>query len=419
MSEHDMTPMDDHTAPVDGNTDDPPTTDTVEVDLRQPPVPDYGMEAQYAQWLAGLHRTIGQEGVSRYDMEAYQTLRSTLLDNGVEVPPEAALEDFPPQAFFDERARVNVQVSQEGVMKTLIATIKAWIKKLTEYVQRLFKWVVKNLKSEHALKADIEARYNKVAILREHIAEVERKVKLNSEQTKAVNTAWHDLLMAKSTYQSQAFLGALGEGKPLQAFATASHQAADGAQYLGSAVEDLGAAVQRKQDDEIMTVALTENAHEAIKELSDVMRSVQEMVEIQPQKDYLVKHLSQRIPATGAWPKELTTTTPYQSLIDTYDYMYRQLRKINQVRNDHDYENVVKTVEDISNAADVMKTLVGQFELYNRVKFNALGVYYNFYSQYWKILVTAYKEQTIGDKKKEWVDKLHEKLSEKLSKVAR
>lgn len=90
--------------------------------------------------LVHLYHTVSQEGVSSYDIQAYNAIVERLNKIDATVLPVASLESYS-GLWPAERMFINLSISQEGFLSTAIETVKRWIIKLGELVIKFSKWL--------------------------------------------------------------------------------------------------------------------------------------------------------------------------------------------------------------------------------------------------------------------------------------
>lgn len=401
--------------------DEPQNTidgDDVEVDLRQPPVADHGTEQYYLPHLLGLHRVISQEGVSQGDVSVYQGVVEALESAGVELSGTASLEAYPLQAFYPERANINLRVSQEAVMSTIISTVKSWLRKLMDYIKKLYKWAVNYFFKEDRFVKKIEERYELVALMVEQNHQIRREVTLTREDNQAIQDDLVKWLKEKPEHNARAFAGAMGKLPEAREFEEYSRKAADAASYLLQDVTALTAYL-KDGDGDGSKHAPSSTMRSTDMSLAIIRQTLDDLFTVSADKEYLVKELDvtsgRGFTANSSAPTTLSHTTQYQPLLDTYDALLKELNKIRTINGEKDLDTVSRTLSEISQTADDIKQVVYRFHQYNKYKVNALGIYYNLQVVHHNKLMDRGRNVLITRKKQEWLEKIHQKLTKALS----
>lgn len=403
--------------------DDPQNTidgDDVEVDLRQPPTPTHGTEAYYLPHLLGLYRTISREGVSQGDIEVYQTVVDSLRTNGVELSPEAGLESMSLQAFFPERAPVNLRVSQEAVMSTIISTIKTWLRKLVEYIKKLSKWATNYFFREERFVKKIEQRFEDVKTLMEYGRQIRREVDLPRDAQQEIQKELVKWLKEKPEHNSPAFVAAMGHQPDARQMEEYARKAADAASYL---LQDVASLTEYLKDGtgDGSRHRPSNTMRSTDMSMAIIRQTLDDAFEVRSNKDYVVTELDvtsgRGLGPETKLPETLAYTTQYQPLLDTYDALMKELSAIRQINGEKDLDQVSKTLAEVSKTADDIKQVVYRLHQYNKLKVNALGVYYNLQVVYHNKLMERGREVLITQKKKEWLEKTQQKLNSALSRL--
>ncbi|HFH4533049.1 TPA: hypothetical protein ACGJ7A_005740 [Pseudomonas aeruginosa] len=92
--------------------------------------------------LSDIYAITKLEGVSKPDVDGIRALVKRMSTEGFEAPKKAvaSLEQYA-SMFTPTRSTLNVTISQEAVMATIINTLKTWFEKLMELFAKLMRWI--------------------------------------------------------------------------------------------------------------------------------------------------------------------------------------------------------------------------------------------------------------------------------------
>jgi hypothetical protein len=155
--------------------------------------------------LHQLHRTVSREGVSEADMATLMAIRErhlSQLDLGV--------EGF--GFFTQERSSLSLDIAQESFTRTVLDTIKAWFKKIMEFIKSSYRFLKKHLLPQLQVNHQIDLYYRKLTLVFDAYMEM---VRLN-HMGGAGFPDWskrHQEAMLKQLPQTELTLVVMGEGK--------------------------------------------------------------------------------------------------------------------------------------------------------------------------------------------------------------
>lgn len=118
--------------------------------------------------LRHLQYTISREGVSEADINTLKTLQ----ERHCEEISGLGVEEF--GFFTPERSTLSLDVAQESFTRTLIATVKRWVKKILDFIKASYRFLKKHLLPEREVNRQIDLYYRKVDYLFDVVSEVGR-----------------------------------------------------------------------------------------------------------------------------------------------------------------------------------------------------------------------------------------------------
>lgn len=379
MSDDEKAPVLDHLAEqTTTESEEPPVDMGDEQDGEEYPLSQEKVISQISmsmEWLRDLHGTVERRGVASTDIKALHEIRASLEEVGVVFEPTPALEHYPLSAYTAERSSVNLDVGLESISRTIIQTIKNWIRKLIEYIKKMYQWVKRHLKRETQFEKAFSVYPELIATARDGRKRLEKS---------RSNPPSREYLQAVEKKQTSFLTDGDLKRSPMQLAALNVTEYADKARHLEKDTLAFTRMVEQQVDQ--VEAALTQHP-QSIKTIEDTPSMVGKMVldEIgmfeaeMPQRDYLKRHVKLAyfdLPLkSAAWK-----LSPYDYLTDMHEELVKQLSKVQQLRPNGpvskdapngEFENidyVSEVLGDISKNVDHLVRMSRFFYQFNRVK---------------------------------------------------
>uniref|UniRef100_A0AB39CCQ3 Virion structural protein n=1 Tax=Pseudomonas phage RVTF4 TaxID=3236931 RepID=A0AB39CCQ3_9VIRU len=368
----------------------PQTIDVIPADI----APAMAVAVEAIDTLLDMHATIRMKGVSSHDMEGLKSLNRRLVEHNLHMP-SAGLEDY--GYFTPERSLLNKQVSLESITKTILETIKAWIRKLVELVMQGYRWV-KGLKQKHAVLDQqlVKARdvllgvrkiYGQMKVINSPMgAEASR---LTAELTTTALVTG-PLERNKLTLYGFSQEGAEKAVKNLFASAKATSES------IATRVNNLADLMGNKEipsDDGLC----------GLQDLASLVQSVDEMTVISDDPDYLAKELGVDF-WEGVEKFRKVTVIDFDELVKYYGSTADALGRIRTIKIDDvtQADRAQTIINQITTAVNQLNKIVNFFNRAAQAQVAAAKTYREYYSQAVEVLMTDFVSKgPSADTKKE------------------
>jgi len=393
-----------------------------EVEMDEEEEADYPLSQQQVisqismsmEWLTDLRDTVARRGVSSHDMKALREIRGTLADVGIELAPTPALEHYPIGSYTSDRSSVNLDVGLESISRTIVETVKLWIRKLVEYIKKMYRWVKQHLKSEDKFTPFLE-RYQELFMV---LRDAQKRLKDASaagrgrEYDKAIERALNELIKDSQLKRSPLQLALLGEPDQAARLRTLEKDAFSFTQTVERQVDEidflLGNSPQRSTQ---VNAEGTSIAGKILQEEIDIFTA--EM----PQGNYLQKHVAVDVLGTKPIPSVSVTLSPYDYLMVMHEELTKQLNNIRNIDiDDSQVDKVSGVLGDLSKNVDYLVKLASFFHNTNRQKVVTLKKLVTFEM---KALNALYKDVTtnaVDTRQAETFERIYRDVEAKLKK---
>lgn len=353
--------------------------------------------------LVGIYNTISQEGVSSHDLADVKNITDRLANAGMVLPKRYSLESYS-KLVTSQRTSLNLEISTESILNTILVTLKKWIQWLVESVTKTIRWFKSVTKADILALKRIE-HYNNAAIRAK--SSYEEMLKLNdrpsSEALEQIEKITKENLKDPALRRNRATLTAFGE--PQSVLDTKTQYL-----FLEKHTRDLLELTGR-------LIALVEN-HDA----TDVIKSLQlfyvntndnidntygqleDLFKDDVEENYFIKHKNLGLKFYEHFEKRILTREyfSYRTIYDDYVKCADLLSKFRQVTSrlnpdkfdPDEFDKVQDLLKTISNQVNMINKSV---DLFNQLKSSYIKVsilHTNQFLQMAKILMNDYNPLT-------------------------
>lgn len=325
--------------------------------------------------LIDMSVTAKEEGVSSHDLDALCQMQQRLADNGLEVPPTPALEAYR-GLFTPERSWLNTRVSQESICSVILGTIKAWLRKLVDFVVDGYRWV-QSLKHKHSM---LTAKLDKVREVVLRVREIYQNMcRLNAgsafDLTKYNKEKGEAVLLQAALRPNQLTLYGFGDKDAAARVKDIQLSTVTAAAKLSVRITELCEALDADQ-------AAPSNT-ELVTGLTDVVRQCHAMLEVSADPDYLVKAL----PA-DYYDDHLAiarvSVLDYDPIVKVYSALSTDLRKVTNIKlgeNRNDTETIRALIDNMTKALNELNEIIDFLNAAALSQVAGLKTYYKYYGE--------------------------------------
>lgn len=353
--------------------------------------------------LVGIYNTISQEGVSSHDLADVKNITDRLANAGMVLPKRYSLESYS-KLVTPQRTSLNLEISTESIIKTVLVTLKKWLQWLVDSVTKSIRWFKSVTKADALALKRIEF-YNNAAIRAK--TSYEEMVKLNnrpsSEALEQIENITKENLQDPALPRNIASLVAFGAPTP-NLFVKRAHKALNkNSETLLIFIEDM---IDTLSDDNLSPIdrSLKIQFTNTDDWIEKIYKELQEYFEVKTKVDYFYshpmigekfyEHLESRI-----IPREYYS---YRIVYDNYvkcgTALTKATRLANSLKNDNfdasSFERLQALLKDTSDQIDMINKTV---DLFNQLKSSYIKIsilYTNQFLQMAKILMDDYKPLT-------------------------
>lgn len=359
------------------------------------------------EWLIDLSYTISKEGVSQSDMQALAEIRAKVMSYGMTVTPIPALEHFS-VGFTRQRSMLNTTISQEGILKTIVDTVKEWI--------RMFKdWIVKQIRRYQDFKANDErmARAIESAVRKiERVRQDTQKLKgltfgKYSEDDDELERFRTELLSNPKLPRNNMTLSALGYDKAYKELTEFHQTAMTSLKALDRMVDGLIEAANGEADSFYWSERIG-------REMERLNAYYNFLYGENPEPDFIKKI---RIPLSMPFLPQQKKVLSYQGLLDSYRRAADFIRFMERKRlavEDPVLTDLVPALKALSESYVSMARLADFFKRYHQTQLLVLAEVYYAYAN--KEYTLAWKRFGLQDMLDEGVKRTGQKVDEELRK---
>lgn len=323
------------------------------------------------EWLTDLHATVERHGVSTHDMRALREIRDMLGEHHIAFSPVPSLEHYPLGSYSDERSSINLEPALESIARTIVTTIKSWIRKLIEYIKRLVAWFKRTFRKEEYFEKQFDAMHAVISVIRQGRADVDKRrtTRPSKDLEKKVFEERQEFLQDGDLKRSPLQLAALGDNKQLAAVGELSKNTETLARNTETFVDMVEEVLANNPDhaSQVDTTSLTLGGM-----LTDDAKVLQSEM---PQRQYLKQHVKLEVFDDLTVLKTMTEVTPYDYLEALYVELVKQLTNIREISDNLSHENfnhVPKLLKDVSTNVDQLSLMATFFYRFNVIKYNTL-----------------------------------------------
>lgn len=375
-------------------------------------------------WLQELKDKIQSVGLSQHDIRALASIRETVTEAGFDdMEPVPALEKYTPSSFTDERSSVNMDVGLESIGRTIVQTVKRWIKKLIEYIRKIVRWFRKEFYSEENIQRSLTKRKRAIEKTATGSSELAtRYVKMDSREFKMqLVERWKKLLAESGFEYTDQQLAILGNPDRVKQMSELVGQT----NGLTKLFEDMGVRmhaflVETDSAPDTLNVDLTVFDGIQQKKLdTEKFKMVRPGKTIVKHHDATKSYFNNMSP-TGAFrlPDELTKVTSYDYIYDVMDKVSDLMRKIEKdVDVVSDTDDVVKLLNRFSQSVDDLNHVAVFFYSHNQFKIKMLNLIADYENYRFSVMFKQAKENVVNEQQAKVLDKLRDSIEKFLRDV--
>lgn len=304
--------------------------------------------AMSMEWLTDLRTTVERRGVSAYDMRALREIRGSLEGVGVEFAPTPSLEHYPLGSYTDERSSVNMEPALESISRTIITTIKTWIRKLVDYIKRIYQWAKRHFKRESSFERAFSVYPEIIATAREGRDRLNRIRSNRPSQAliKDIERLRQDFLSGDTLKRSPLQLAALNVPDQTNKALRLEQDTLAYTRKVEAQVDQVEAALTRDP----RSVRTVDDSPSLVGAM--ILDEIKVLQAEMPQRDYLRRHVK---PEYFELPLKSVSwkISPYDYLNDMHEELVKQLGQIRQIGDD------VENVDQLSRIfTDISRTSI-------------------------------------------------------------
>lgn len=360
------------------NEEAPQTIDVIGADI----APAMAVAVEAIDTLLDLHATVKANGVSSHDIEGLKTINRRLVEHNLKMPT-TGLEDY--GYFTPQRSLLNKQVSLESITKTILDTIKAWIRKLVEMVMQGYRWV-KGLKQKHAV---LDAQLTKARDILLAVRKIYGHMKvidapMGAEATKLTNELTTTTLVTGTLERSRVTLYGFSNEAAEKAVKNLYASAKATSESIATRVNNLADLMGNKEipsDDGIC----------GLQDLAILVQTVDELNQVSDDPDYLVKELGNTF-WEGVDKFRKVSIIDFDDLAKYYGSTADALGRIRNIKIEDvaqaDRAQVI--INQITTAVNHLNKIVNFFNRAAQAQVTAAKAYREFYSQAVEVLMTDF-----------------------------
>lgn len=363
------------------------------------------------EWLQELKASVEHYGVSRNDLQAVVDIRDGVAGRGETLEPSTAMESFPIQGYTEERSSLNQAIGVESISQTLVSTIKALIRKLSEYITKMIRWFRQKIQGEKTIGDKLKRHSELVEQMRVKNAQLEKQHKPSQECIERDKKLAGELLMNDGLQRNMLYAAALGHRDLASRIDRFSDTVMDQAAGLKVLVEDLERLLSGKTDEvEIHDNAMTVLGMQA--QESEVLRAPM------PSNSYLIQEVG-----VGVFDQTLIesqkTITPYDYLMKLYEDLGDQLKRIRKIENDDDVDKITSLLKDLPKSIDHLAWIAHTLREYNKAKLQSMKILHGYEREHFRHLYEdAYKQHLLSSKQNV-IERIRKEVESLISKLMR
>lgn len=366
--------------------------------------------------LSEIRDTITLEGVSSHDLVAVKAIQDRLKDNGVNVPNNVSLESYI-KLTSNERTSLNMDISNESITKTIIATIKKWIHWLIDAFTKTIRWFKSLTLSDDLAKKKI-ATITTAALKMESVYK-NNVSKLSISQTnklldKQIELAKANLMDAKLE-RCEAMLAAFGEKKPSTELKMQHHLLQLGSEHLIKVINSLGKILQNHDSSNIDN-SLKLMLFDPKSKIENVLKDLHKLFEKSDKDSYLLDvlgdHFFESTKRVLTGREFLSYKTIYEAYVKGAEALTKANRSLDKsLTNDDDLENIQKHISIINEYLNGINEAVDLYNKYKAYMIKASAVHFNHHNQALEFIIDIRMQSIVTDQDKANVDSLKNVVS--------
>jgi hypothetical protein len=385
--------------------------DSVPVDYPETEQAELTQVATAVTWLRDLNDTIRRHGVSSSDIQALHEIKTSLEAIGLEFEPIPALEQYSVGCFTGERTSVNLTVSQEAIGQTILQTIKNWLRKIVEFLNKMVRWVRGAFMSEVIIQHNLKKVEKAILKVGDSNRELTRRfyrpdAEFEARLLRLAGELLQDPQLKRTPYQVAAF-GVAGELQKVTQLHLETTTIANGLQTL---VKELTAFLT---DDN----APGFDANTRVFDMLRIQHLTSMELEIEaPKFDALLRQVTPAV-FEQPLPAGIADVLGYDHLTKLYESLGDELRRAQRISNADEIDGILDVLSEMLQAVDRVGKIASFLYTFNKAKLNVLKLRYQYENQKFTWLVAEALRQAITDSQRNTVERLRAELTKVISDI--
>lgn len=351
------------------------------------------------EWLQALKESVERYGVSRGDMQSLLEIRASLEEQGVVFDPTPSLEAYPLGSYLEDRSGLNLNPAQESITATVVQTLKAWWRKVVEYVSRFVRWVKGLVRNEANQQRKLDALLKVIHKVRETCKEIEAKhFSLPEDLQKALQEYRQGLLQDGSLEKTNLQLAALGDPDRQFQVRALNEDSEKAALALVLMVKELSE-----------TLEIDAGVDQVMARIADLRLKVEELNQINPLFDQEALGLETTL-FGETYTRRIQKVMPYNHLTGIHGKLESYLKKTRQFEGDIDTEGLFKLLTELTQSVESIALLIQLFHNYNQRQLVGLNLVYKYENQRLSQLVMGALTQSKDEETRRRIETIKKNL---------
>lgn len=367
--------------------------------------------------LVSLHYTISRRGVSRGDVDSVLKTRANLESKGFVLTPLVSIEAYGAQHYTDDRSGVNLTLAQESFKQTIVNVIRAILRKLMDFINRVVRFFRRHLMSEDRMELLLDKAVRRLE------ATIETNTRLENVYGVPGNyrelwTNHHDKLMSGKNFpMSRMAITMIGGSKQgrmedLDAVFFDIPKAAAG---IVAVTEEL---MSYLLDPELEDAQIDINRLRAISNVQvelDKFNIIEPNVKFTGTSDTAAYPLIRSVKAN----KDLTLVYTYQMYLDTYEQVNDHLKTANRTQGKEDIDGLADIVAALSQSIDDLGKVINAIVETNKLKVKIINTMYDLQNFRFTVLFNHARTTALDPAQMKILERHKERLAKLIKETLR
>lgn len=355
-------------------------------------------------WLLSMHRTIGLEGICKQDMRSLRLVQQRLTDT---TGMAFGNEHYGDGMFFDDRSMLNKSIGQESFARTITRTIMDWIKRLIQYLGKLYQWAKTTLVGESKYKFGFTTRQRRYEVARNYRAKLEAHTK-TEQRTKAVMDEHTRELINNDRVVANVFTNAaLGNLSDVADLDNLLSRASDSVAVFLRELNKLKDDIQKNTasvsvvESELLTI------NKVTRELEFRVNNTNNPHDLDIPRDTFNLGV----------PKATFGVVPFDHFMDACYEAQRIVKQIRRVENESNLQHIANLLNGVTSAVTNIGGIISMVKLYNDTRLQALELFVNYEDKYITEIHRVVKTEIKDTSLSEFVDRVIQEARAEIGKI--